>query len=103
MTSTKNDAIANETLLREFWTTLLGVSPDIEPDFMRAGGSSLLLMEIQLGLQWNLCCCWFVRGGWQAQYWDDAAEVGSLVRQQDFATLGDIGVHGFNLAVGYSR
>ena len=51
MTSTKNDVNANEAILRELWTTLLGVSPDIEPDFMRAGGSSLLLMEIQLGLQ----------------------------------------------------
>jgi amino acid adenylation domain-containing protein len=51
MTSTRNDAIMNEALLRELWSTLLGVSPEVEPDFMRAGGSSLLLMEIQLGLQ----------------------------------------------------
>ena len=38
-------------MLRELWTTHLGVSPEVESDFMRAGGSSLLLMEIQLGIQ----------------------------------------------------
>ena len=41
----------HEALLRELWTTHLGVSPEVESDFMRAGGSSLLLMEIQLGIQ----------------------------------------------------
>ena len=43
--------IRHEALLRELWTTHLGVSPEVESDFMRAGGSSLLLMEIQLGIQ----------------------------------------------------
>ena len=41
----------HEALLRELWTTHLGVPPEVESDFMRAGGSSLLLMEIQLGIQ----------------------------------------------------
>ena len=43
--------MAPEALLRELWTSLLGISPDAEPDFMRAGGSSLLLIEVQLGMQ----------------------------------------------------
>ena len=35
-------------VLRSLWIDLLGVDPDDDPDFMRAGGSSLLLMEFQL-------------------------------------------------------
>jgi hypothetical protein len=35
-------------VLRSLWMDLLGVDPDDDPDFMRAGGSSLLLMEFQL-------------------------------------------------------
>ncbi|MDE0889944.1 MAG: acyl carrier protein, partial [Phycisphaerales bacterium] len=56
MTSTNEslepmEPMAPEALLRELWTSLLGISPDAEPDFMRAGGSSLLLIEVQLGMQ----------------------------------------------------
>jgi non-ribosomal peptide synthetase component F len=37
-------------ILADLWQSLLGVSPEDEPDFMRAGGSSLTLMEIQFAL-----------------------------------------------------
>ncbi len=37
-------------ILGDLWQSLLGVSPEREPDFMRAGGSSLTLMEIQFSL-----------------------------------------------------
>ena len=37
-------------ILGDLWQSLLGVSPEQEPDFMRAGGSSLTLMEIQFSL-----------------------------------------------------
>lgn len=37
-------------ILEELWRSLLGVSSEDEPDFMRAGGSSLTLMEIQFSL-----------------------------------------------------
>ncbi|MDA0296496.1 MAG: acyl carrier protein [Planctomycetota bacterium] len=50
MTST-NDLTEGEGLLRGLWSALLEVPPEVEPDFIRAGGSSLLLMEIQLGMQ----------------------------------------------------
>ena len=50
MTS-KNDLTEGEGLLRGLWIALLEVPPEVEPNFMRAGGSSLLLMEIQLGMQ----------------------------------------------------
>ena len=37
-------------ILRDLWQGLLGVSPEDEPEFIRAGGSSLTLMEIQFSL-----------------------------------------------------
>ncbi len=35
----------------DLWRKHLGTDPASEPDFMRAGGSSVLLMEIQFGIQ----------------------------------------------------
>ena len=53
-TSTGTDAVVTESRMAEIvadlWQSLLGVSPADEPDFMRAGGSSLTLMEIQFSL-----------------------------------------------------
>jgi hypothetical protein len=38
-------------IVTDLWKQHLGTDPASEPDFMRAGGSSLLLMEIQFGIQ----------------------------------------------------
>lgn len=49
MTAGASEARITE-ILRDLWQRLLGTSPENEPDFMRAGGSSLTLMEIQFSL-----------------------------------------------------
>ena len=38
-------------VVSELWKQHLEIDPASEPDFIRAGGSSLLLMEIQFGIQ----------------------------------------------------
>jgi hypothetical protein len=66
----------------------------------RTADETLSITELQLALQY---CrgCWFARGGWQAQYWDDVesdqptqfGNFGSNIRS-------DLGLQGFFIAAG---
>ena len=67
----------------------------------READEALAIAELQIALQWT-CGGWFVRGGWQAQYWDDVASIptafGGLPLQQN--TRSDLALQGFGIAVG---
>lgn len=48
---TEKSTVDVTKVVGDLWEHHLGTDPRSEPDFMRAGGSSLLLMEIQFGIQ----------------------------------------------------
>ncbi len=47
----ENETVDVAKVVGDLWREHLGTDPAVESDFMRAGGSSLLLMEIQFGIQ----------------------------------------------------
>ena len=72
---------------------------------LRDSREPMYIYEIQLGVQY--CTCgWFVRGGWQAQYWDDlAGDTTALFNRGGNVDGGsnsrsDLGLQGFFIAGG---
>ncbi len=79
----------------------LGLGGFLTERVTREADEALAIAELQIALQWT-CGGWFVRGGWQAQYWDDVASIpnafGGLPLQQN--TRSDLALQGFGIAVG---
>ena len=72
----------------------------------RVADEPLFIYELQVALQYCRCG-WFVRGGWQAQYWDDLAgdetALGTVARgigAPASNTRSDLGMQGFFGALG---
>jgi hypothetical protein len=81
--------------------TILGLGGAVTQTASREADDALAIAELQIAVQWT-DGSWFVRGGWQAQYWDDVASIpnsfGGLPLQQN--TRSDLILQGFAVTLG---